>query len=70
MFHVLTIKRSYKVSILYVVVALNEETLSRGWLSSEKLVALKRDNIHSYKQVEQMIGISKSTLIRAKRRQF
>ena len=51
MFHVLTIKRSYKVSILYVVVALNEETLSRGWLSSEKLVALKRDNI----QMEELI---------------
>ena len=44
-FHVITIKRSKKVSILYVVVALNEETLSRGWISSEKLVALKRDNI-------------------------
>ena len=53
MFHVLTIKRSYKVSILYVVVALNEETLSRGWLSSEKLVALKRDNI----QMEELIDI-------------
>ena len=46
MFHVLTIKRSYKVSILYVVVALKKETLLKGWLSSEKLVALKRDNIY------------------------
>ena len=52
-FHVITIKRSKKVSILYVVVDLNEETLSRGWLSSEKLVALKRDNI----QMEELIDI-------------
>ena len=47
MVHVLTIKRSYKVSILYVVVALKKKTLLKGWFSSEKLVALKRDNIHN-----------------------
>ena len=57
-FHVITIKRSKKVSILYVVVALNEETLSRGWLSSEKLVALKRDNIHLDVWVEEELKVS------------
>ena len=44
-FHVITIKRSIKESTLYVVVALNRENFFRRWLSSGKLVALKRDNI-------------------------